>query len=308
MQPVTPAPVDPWSSPVVIGAVIAAIATTIAALIAGLVAWRNANRVHQLERDKQQLEKEKLQLEREKVDLERERLKSDQKVKDTEGAVARSLAVTQLSTTYSTERYETVTRFDEQGNGETHRRWIGLRTTQTLTDLKIPYRFGIEGPRARISNQPAVTDITPSAKPATYEPESLTDDSVKGYIHLHGQLSPESHEFIGFQLHQQFEGGLCTSRSEAQKAYKDDGWTTEYAGAVMVEPTRVLQISVVFPPSHRNLTPTPSAVVFIGDSEVVSQTETEGVKNLLSFLEGTATLAVANPKPGFRYAISWMPP
>jgi hypothetical protein len=308
MPPGVTASADPWSSPIVLGALITATAALIAAVIAGIVAWRNANKVHRLERDKQQLEREKVDLERQKVELERQKLRSDQKARETEDAVSRSLAVTRLNTTYSTERYETVTRFDEQGNGQTHRKWIGLRTTQALTDLKIPYRFGIDGPKAKIPSQPDVRDIPPSAKTATYEPESLTDDTVKGQIHLHGLFRPESGEFVGFQLIQPFEGGICTSRAEAQKAYKDDGWTTEYAGVVMVEGTRVLQISVVFPGSHRTLTPAPAAIVFIGDSEVVSDTETEAVKDLLSFLEGTATLTIGNPKPGFRYAIAWMPP
>lgn len=82
----------------------------------------------------------------------------------------------------------------------------------------------------------------------------------------------------------------------------------EYLGVAAYVPTKRLRCSIEFPPSHHSLSDGPSACAFVGETEFLNETETARLKGLLQVEAGRASLEVENPRPGLRYAITWLAP
>lgn len=209
----------------------------------------------------------------------------------------------------STHRVVTVesrTEFDEQGCGRHVRRWLGLKTEQSLQNLRIPYRMSATGPHGSIG-RPVVKETDGSLLTATWHGEVESAVVVEGSIVLNGFFTPKT-GFVGYQLEQTFEHAFFTSRKEAEAAYREDEWRTEYIGISIRDPIETLKMSVAFPPAYGEMKPPPTAVVFIGASERVHRLETERVGAALTVTGTLAVLAVDKPLEGMQYAIAWMPP
>lgn len=216
-------------------------------------------------------------------------------------------SVPKLSTsTHSVEIVESRTEFDENGSGKHSRRWLGLRTVQSLQNLRVPYRMSASGPNGSIG-RPQVKEADGSVLTATWHGNVESAIIVEGSIVLNGVFGPTT-GFVGYELEQVFESGLFVSRKEVEAAYRDDDWHTEYVGISVRDPIGRLKMAVVFPPSYEGLKPPPTAVVFIGESERVHRMETERVGRLLTITANVAAIAVENPLEGMQYAITWMPP
>jgi hypothetical protein len=208
---------------------------------------------------------------------------------------------------YSVTEHEARVSFDEDGNGTYVRRVSGIVPRQTVTNLCIPYSFGIASPGGRLLGNPDAKELDGSELPAEVQEIELTDTQVTGVIKIAGTF----HRGVtgeGFRLTQPFEKGCCLTRKQAQAAYKNDPWPMEYLAALVSVPTTTLRIVVEFPPSHHEMRPKPSAVVFVGDTETAYPLGVEALKGKVAFDAGVATLAIQDPKLGFRYGITWMPP
>lgn len=207
--------------------------------------------------------------------------------------------------TYEIREFEAITRFDDAGNGDHTRRWIAVKTTQSINNLKISCKFQLS-PGAQ-GERPTVEELPGSQLSAHFDIVSQTETVVEGNIVLEGMITPDT-GYVGFSARQQFVKAFCLTREEALAAYCRSAWQTEYAVSGVTVPAKVLRRSVHFPQSHSKLAPPPKAIVFLGDDEVVDSSETARVKDALTVLDDSATLVVHDPKMGRRYGISWMPP
>lgn len=206
---------------------------------------------------------------------------------------------------YEIGEFEGITTFRDDGTGEHVRRWVNLKTSLTITNLRIPCKFQLS-PGAKTS-KPTAEPLPGSQLPVHFETTAQTENTMEGFIVLEGLFAPDS-GYVGFRVTQPFANAFCLTKEAALEAYRNSAWQTEYATSGIISPAKVLRRSVNFPESHRNLTPPPKAIVFLGDDEVVDQAETARVKPGLTALETSATLVVNDPKVGRRYGISWMPP
>jgi hypothetical protein len=200
--------------------------------------------------------------------------------------------------------FEASTTFDEEGSGEHIRKWIGITSSNCVTNLKIPARFWTSGGK---SQDPWIETLPGSQLTAHFDTTTQTDTVVEGNIVIAGVISPTTGP-VSFLARQKFEHAFLTTSAAVQQAYRHAAWRTEYAVSEVRNPAKTIRRSVSFPATHRNLSPPPGVIVFIGDSEEVDNDELERVKSGLTVLESSATLVVQNPKAGRRYGIFWMPP
>jgi hypothetical protein len=270
-MPSAPAPL--LSNAQVVAALITGGCAVVAAVIAGLVAWRNARRTEEMAKQKEA---------------------THQAVRDVATRAA-----------YEVAEFEAVTTFDESGSGEHVRKWIGIKASQSVTNLKIPCKFNFS-PGAK-SKRPVVEELPNSLLPAHFEVTLEANTRIEGHVVLDGLITPDT-GYVGFCVRQTFEAGFVMTKEEALDRYKGSDWRTEYAASSVTVTSGVLRRAVSFPESHRHLAPPPQAVVFIGEGEVVDNAETARVKPSLTVLDNSATLVVQAPQSGFRYAIAWMPP
>ena len=98
------------------------------------------------------------------------------------------------------------------------------------------------------------------------------------------------------------------TKNQAEEAYKNDNYKTEFVASLVSVPIGITKVKVTFPESHLNMVPSPSAVAFYGEREVLHKEETERISTDLVLVDRVATLTVHNPSVGLKYGVAWMPP
>jgi hypothetical protein len=209
------------------------------------------------------------------------------------------------------ERLELKCAFDESGSGEQVRRWVGIRSPQTVVDYRIPYGFAVSPP-GRVIVPPEgmvadVADAVPSVLPVRFVEKASNPQRVHGYVQIGGTLGPET-GFVGFEVRQRFERAFLMSRSAVEQAYAHEEWQTEYVGIYVSLPTQSLRLEVAFPPSFRSPGLKAGVVVFFGRGEKRHEAEIERIAPSFRSHDAVAVLEVDDPLPGLQYGIYWMPP
>lgn len=202
---------------------------------------------------------------------------------------------------YSLERAEIVVQFDEHGDGLFLRRETGIRPAVDLAEIVVPYRFGVV---------PGGSLGTPEVKPFSHSAEwrssQETSTSFSGAVVLKGPF-PVNQSVPGFELRQPFKKAFFTTKEETLKAYKDENIKREYVGIATYVPARILRCEVLFPPSHRSLSEGPDGCAFVGETEFINETETKRL-SVEKLEPDRAVLTIEHPRPGIRYAITWLGP
>jgi len=236
----------------------------------------------------------------------RRRKAAERSSKTTTEAVERYSRTTSI---YTVERYESIVTFDESGSGTLERRCQGIRVTQKVQELELPYGFGLAGPKATVGD-PSLREISGSSSSfrLVRDDARSTSQAVHATIIAHDFLTPDTPP-AGYVVTQPFSFGYLMTREEVEAAYDGTGWDAEYASiAVPVADCKQLTISVVFPASHRSLTPPPYGVVFEAKQEMLNDEQSTLYRNKVAYVGGIATLEVDRPKLGLRYAITWRSP
>ena len=217
-----------------------------------------------------------------------------------------ALAAASPDPLYEVDEIDVVVQFDETGSGVFSRRCTGLVPRYRLSDLVIPYRSTVAPPEATLG-VPEISAVPGSQVRITFETTRADSRSVEGSVVIHG-LPQEPEKIPGYVLRQTFQHAFLVERGRVQEAYRGDAWKREYTSTDVQVPTRILRLSVIFPASHAVLSDGPDLVVFLAGTELVNAIETERVASRFAAKEGRAELTVENPRPGARYAISWLPP
>jgi len=210
---------------------------------------------------------------------------------------------------FTLDRLELETIIDDTGAGQNERRWIGVRVTQSIVNLSIPFRLRLNSPGAKIS-PPEIDALPDSPLPVGFVASGgSSDDVVQGAIVLMGSVDPDT-PHVGFRVVQRFEKAFCLTRKEAELAYQNDTIKQEYASAAVVCPTKTILVSVRFPPAFKGKSFNVGAIVFDGPQERVNQPATQRLSGAVyrDLDNNRAALQVQSPEPGFRYAIWWWPP
>jgi hypothetical protein len=207
--------------------------------------------------------------------------------------------------TYYIDEQVILLEFLENGDGRQTRDFIGIHANQNVENLRLEFAFSVPAPNGKLK-PPTVRARAESKLPVTVVDPQYTDQVARGSVEIIGLLSPGV--AAGFTIAQSFEKGVCTNREEAEEAYRDDKFKMEYAGLLVTGDIRLLRVTVKLPPSHKELRPPPSAIVFKGDSENIAKKETRELADKVAFVEGVAHLTIPNPTPGLQYGIAWMPP
>lgn len=194
------------------------------------------------------------------------------------------------------------TTFDENGDGESRRKWLDLESTKLITNLRFETAFRTSG----AAEDPVVEALPGSALQVNFEEKSRSSELIEGWVVLKGNLMPT--QKVSFFATHKFKKSFATTLADANQRYKGAECQTEYAVTDATVPAMTLKRQVVFPPSHRDMSPPPQAIVFAGAGETVDADETTRIGSGFSFSGTTALLVVNEPKPGRRYGISWMPP
>lgn len=234
------------------------------------------------------------------------RRREQRSVKKTEVAAASMGRELAGDAPYALQRLEVEYRFDDDGKGEQLRRWVGLRANQHIQNLEVPFQARISCPGGKFG-APEAKEIGDSPLTVSIRELVQTDLTSNGKVRLNGQCGPGTKP-SSFYVKHPFEKAFCLTRHETEDAYKNDDWPQEVASGSVPVPTNDLYVTVSFPPSHGQLKPEPSPVVFFGGSEVVHSFETSRVQSTFKYADGKAALTVPNPVIGLLYAISWMPP
>jgi len=215
---------------------------------------------------------------------------------------------------YRIKRFEKITEFKDTGEGTFTKTWTGVTTDQSFDNLRIPFRSRFECHGAKIL-QPVVEELAVSSLSVKLEGVSSAELTEVGETIMEGKIVVIGHFSkdtgpVSFYLRQPFVKGFCLTRKEAIEAYKDADWKQEYGAMPVAVPIEELIIVVHFPPSHSEMTISPSPVVFIAGTETVHAERTEHThqRQQFQFINRVATLTIRNPVIGLSYAISWMPP
>ena len=282
-------------TPLLVGLVAAGSAITSATITAAVNGrnWR-------LERQKLSRESEKLELEIAKLREETKKLAAEtKKLGEVATTVAEEL---ENRLGYKVRELYSDTSFDENGDGESRRKWIDLEVTKPINDLRIDIKFRTSG----VSEDPYIVELVNSAHRVHFELKQRAGDLVEGWAVVNGNMVPD--EKVSFVATHRFKRAFTTSYEAALEQYKNEEYKTEYAITDASMPAESLKRQVTFPPSHRDLSPTPHVVVFAGTGESVDTEEGIRVRSGLSFSGNTALLVVNAPKLGRRYGIGWTPP
>jgi hypothetical protein len=210
---------------------------------------------------------------------------------------------------YTVERIEYSASFDETGSGVIERKWFGIKTTQNIQDLELPYTSRVDSPKATIDSWTA-EELPGSVATAQFvrDDEASSSKVLIGKIIIAGFLKPTSGS-VGYCMQQRNSFTYLMTREEVKEAYKNDGWHSEYvAYAVRVPGVKQLTLIVTFPPSHHGLTPRPTGVVLQQDKEAPEAEQTARFVDEVTFTGTTATLVIPEPKIGLRYGITWESP
>ena len=97
---------------------------------------------------------------------------------------------------------------------------------------------------------------------------------LQGFQVLHGHFDPQTPP-VSFYWRQEFTHAYTTTREEALRVYEHSVCKLEYTTSMVIVPTLELKMIVRFPPTHSNLTPEPRAIVFIGNTDVVHNEESD---------------------------------
>ena len=204
---------------------------------------------------------------------------------------------------YEIDEMEISVDFDENGSGMFSRSEAGIVPRFAMAELIIPYRFSVT-PQGKLE-PPEVRGLDSSS--VRWESKLIEPTRIIGSIILRGPFS-ESQKLAGYTLRQRFEKGFFVDREQTRQAYKDSAMPREYVGVAATVPARTLRCRIAFPPSHHVLSEGPSPCAFIGETEFPNEVETARIASSFSVTEGTAILTVSNPRPGVRYAITWLAP
>lgn len=227
------------------------------------------------------------------------RRKTDQLVSD-----AANQAAAQLP--YVVESELLSLRFGDDGSGEYRRELRGISVRQEIQNLRIPFKWDVACPGAKLL-QPFGGPASASDPPVDLEIRESTDKGSKGDVVINAFLSPRG-DPVSVVFGQPFAKAVCMTRSEAEAAYRNDAWRTEYIVGSPGTRAKTLRVQVDFPPGQRQLTQRPRPVVFQAKAEEVHGSELGRVQDRLSYIDGRAILTVDDPVVGLRYGISWMPP
>ena len=219
--------------------------------------------------------------------------------------------VFEKTASYTVESVEYICTFDESGSGTSERRIHGLRATQRIQNLEIPYASKLPDPKAG-AQMVGVTLTTLPDSTVTLRWQEDTEQREGGSIHgtiiVDDLLTPDA-GVAAYSVQQQHKFGFAMTEQDAEKQYKDADWKKEYVTySAQVPGVKELTIVVNFPGSHHHLMPPPSGVAFLAGLEVADQEETPLVRDRVQYDNGVATLVVENPTPLVRYAITWTPP
>ena len=109
--------------------------------------------------------------------------------------------------------------FDETGSGAHVRRWIGLRSRQTVLDFRIPYSLGVSPPgRVGALVLTSLDQPQPSALPVRFVVEESHDDRLRGFVEIQGQLGANT-GFVGFETRHPIERAFYMKREDIEKGY-----------------------------------------------------------------------------------------
>lgn len=205
---------------------------------------------------------------------------------------------------FTVDRQITINEFDHSGAGVNTKRLVGIRTKQAITNLVVPYEHWASCPGAKLLEPRIQSDD--AALGTTMRNVLRNDGGVRGEVVVNGYHSPESSP-VSFDIIQPFEKIYCLTKEEADGAYGDAVWKTEYAAAYAFASTAALELEVRFPSSHSGIS-RPQVIVFFRGTETVVGSETERLKRSLMYHDGIAHLEVQAPNPKLVYAIAWMPP
>lgn len=243
---------------------------------------------------------------RQRKEAEEGRRKAVEERQKTESAALLPLSSGEMpAVAYTMERRSTVITFDDAGDGTRVDRFLGVRSTQSVTNLLIPLDNWVECPGGEVL-QPSVRSLDDAALGVRLDGVSWKDGRVRGFAEVTGYHSPDSRP-VNFEVTIPFRQSFCTTREDVERAYAGSEWKTEYASTHAIAPTANLDLEVRFPESHRGIAK-PQVIVFFQRGETVVGTETERVKSNLEYSNCVARLVVPAPNSRVRYAIAWMPP
>jgi hypothetical protein len=214
-----------------------------------------------------------------------------------------AVAIATPDALYEVEELSCVVEFDDGGDGLYTRTEAGIRPSFDVAELIIPYRFSVTAPGT------LGTPEIESAQAIAFTPIINTDTRVTGSIRLTGPFARGA--TVGsYILRQRFTRAFLMTRKEVLAAYRDSPVAKEYFGVASQVPARLLRCVVRFPESHRDLSETPTAIAFIGETESVNESETARVRPWFRWDRSGAgaELTVERPRSGIRYAIAWLPP
>ncbi len=202
-------------------------------------------------------------------------------------------------------------QFDEHGVGTLIDRYRGVRATQVIDNLAMPYHNGFMHPDGKTTS--VEVKVAPeSSLPVMMEEGTFvfTDRFIQGRLVARGLLTPD-HGQLAFSVVIPFTNAFCLTAAEAEQAYAQDDWKQDYVGMSVLCPTNILRLQVTFPPSFTDMMVKPHPVVFFARTETVHQSETERLllaTDRFVYAGSVATLTIASPAIGLQYAITWMPP
>lgn len=192
----------------------------------------------------------------------------------------------------------------------------GIRPTQTIRDLTIPYLFRVEGKNAHI-HEPKLKETTNSALSAVFKSSVIQEyphdtKELSGSIVFYGHCDENTKE-LGYSFEHYTESSYAMTKEDALRLYQQSDWKEEYWSSRTLVPTEELKMVLKFPKELKNLSVNPRPFAFVGSTHLVSDKETKRISNFFSFTEGLggskeASLDIKNPQQGIVYAISWMPP
>ena len=200
----------------------------------------------------------------------------------------------------------------ENGDAEIETIYKGLKPNQDFKNLKIPYRFVVDGENADFE-KPEVKELNDSDLPVQlqdYTSIRISKNRIKftGNYTVLGHCEPESC-YISFSSKQKVKGGYAKTKSKALELYSNSDWPHEYVSSVVMVRMDTLAIEVKFPYKISDMSGKPFPVVFCNGTYTLHNKETKIVsENFEMDNDKMATLKIEDPTPGLTYAISWMPP
>jgi hypothetical protein len=236
----------------------------------------------------------------------KKRQEAEEKAVTAEKAIGSPDRYAAFNVTHSVELYEFDMTIHDDGSMDCIRRWSGIKTKQTLVDLKIPFSSAVSSPHGR-AHRPVVESLEGSALPARFEVALESEQRIEGNIVVNGNLNPNT-GYVGLRITHKTERAFLMTRSEVLAQYKDDAWKTEVNTVQLPIAVKLLKLEMHFPHSFKKLAPPPSPVVFLSGSETLVQTEIDRVSSTFTYLESRASWTISDPKMGLQYGVAWLPP